>query len=65
MYPVELTPGVATVLPFYDNTLSAAHVFHIYPTVAGAGRAIALDLREDVKAKINNVSATQFSYIRI
>ena len=26
----------------------------------GAGRAIGLDLREDVKAKINNVSATQF-----
>jgi hypothetical protein len=63
IFPVRLTDGTATVIPFSNNLLSDINVYSGYATTPQGGRSIGLDLRQNVKDIINNVSTN--SILRI
>ena len=48
-----------TVIPLSNNPLSDINVYSGYATTPQGGRALGLDLRQNVKDIINNVSKTQ------
>ena len=62
LYPVDLddTAMTATVLPVVIDLVSAVSVVPVYPTQVRTGKAIGLDLQQDVKTISSNVSSTQF-----
>ena len=62
LYPVDLddTAMTATVLPCVIDPVSAVSMVPVYPTQIRTNKAIGLDLKQDEKTIISNVSSTQF-----